>query len=159
MGDTAKFEIDGKVVELPVLKGTDGPPVVDIRKLYGAADYLAARGTPQRIEALGEHSLIGYVPEFIYSPELDYLGEIGAGLEPRLRSTSINIQHRLIAGGAGIGVLPAFIGDRDPTLVPVLAEDRQILRSFWLVAHADTRGLARIEAVIQLLKDCTGVLA
>ncbi|PZQ56846.1 MAG: citrate (Si)-synthase [Phenylobacterium zucineum] len=38
MGDTAKFEIDGKVVELPVLKGTDGPPVVDIRKLYGAAD-------------------------------------------------------------------------------------------------------------------------
>lgn len=128
-------------------------------KLYGAADYLAARGTPQRIEALKEHSLIGYVPEFIYSPELDYLGEIGAGLEPRLRSTSINIQHRLIAGGAGIGVLPAFIGDRDPTLVPVLAEDRQILRSFWLVAHADTRGLARIEAVIQLLKDCTGVLA
>jgi citrate synthase len=38
MGDTAKFEINGQVVELPVLKGTDGPPVVDIRKLYGAAD-------------------------------------------------------------------------------------------------------------------------
>ncbi|WP_337185377.1 citrate synthase [Phenylobacterium sp.] len=38
MGDTAKFEIDGKSVDLPVLRGTDGPPVVDIRKLYGEAD-------------------------------------------------------------------------------------------------------------------------
>jgi citrate synthase len=38
MGGTAKFEIDGKTVELPVLRGTDGPAVVDIRKLYAEAD-------------------------------------------------------------------------------------------------------------------------
>ena len=38
MGSTAKFEIDGKTVELPVLRGTDGPAVVDIRKLYAEAD-------------------------------------------------------------------------------------------------------------------------
>jgi len=38
MGDTAKFEIDGKSVSLPVQRGTDGPPVVDIRKLYAEAD-------------------------------------------------------------------------------------------------------------------------
>ena len=38
MGSTAKFEIDGKSVELPVLRGTDGPAVVDIRKLYAEAD-------------------------------------------------------------------------------------------------------------------------
>jgi citrate synthase len=38
MADTAKITIGDKAVELPVLKGTDGPAVVDIRKLYGAAD-------------------------------------------------------------------------------------------------------------------------
>ncbi|WP_296599501.1 citrate/2-methylcitrate synthase, partial [Phenylobacterium sp.] len=38
MADTAKFEIDGKSVSLPVQHGTDGPPVVDIRKLYAEAD-------------------------------------------------------------------------------------------------------------------------
>ncbi|HEX5378357.1 MAG TPA: citrate synthase [Phenylobacterium sp.] len=38
MGDTAKIIVDGKTVELPVLKGTDGPAVVDIRKLYAEAD-------------------------------------------------------------------------------------------------------------------------
>src|ERR1700758_398638 len=38
MGDTAKISIGAKTVELPVLKGTVGPEVVDIRKLYGEAD-------------------------------------------------------------------------------------------------------------------------
>ncbi|KRB44535.1 MAG: citrate synthase [Pseudomonadota bacterium] len=38
MGDTAKVNFDGKTVELPILKGTDGPAVVDIRKLYAEAD-------------------------------------------------------------------------------------------------------------------------
>ena len=38
MGDTAKISVEGKTVELPVLRGTDGPTVVDIRKLYAEAD-------------------------------------------------------------------------------------------------------------------------
>jgi citrate synthase len=35
MGDTAKIGIGDKTVDLPVLKGSLGPDVVDIRKLYG----------------------------------------------------------------------------------------------------------------------------
>jgi citrate synthase len=38
MGDTAKISVEGKTVELPVLRGTDGPAVVDIRKLYAESD-------------------------------------------------------------------------------------------------------------------------
>ena len=38
MGDTAKVNIGAKSVELPVLKGTAGPDVVDVRKLYAEAD-------------------------------------------------------------------------------------------------------------------------
>ena len=38
MGDKATFGLGGKTYELPVLKGTTGPDVVDIRKLYGEAD-------------------------------------------------------------------------------------------------------------------------
>jgi citrate synthase len=38
MGDTAKVSIGSKTVELPVLKGTAGPEVVDVRKLYAEAD-------------------------------------------------------------------------------------------------------------------------
>src|SRR3982751_2986748 len=38
MGETARFEVGGKSVDLPVLKGTAGPDVIDIRKLYADAD-------------------------------------------------------------------------------------------------------------------------
>ncbi|MFD1612163.1 citrate synthase [Sphingomonas tabacisoli] len=35
MGDTAKLALGGKEVEFPVMSGTVGPDVIDIRKLYG----------------------------------------------------------------------------------------------------------------------------
>jgi citrate synthase len=38
MGDTAKVTVGAKTVELPVLKGTTGPDVIDVRKLYAEAD-------------------------------------------------------------------------------------------------------------------------
>jgi len=36
MSNTADVEIDGKTVPMPILTGTVGPDVIDIRKLYGA---------------------------------------------------------------------------------------------------------------------------
>ena len=38
MADTAKINIGDKAVEMPILSGTLGPQVVDIRKLYAGAD-------------------------------------------------------------------------------------------------------------------------
>ena len=61
----------------------------------------------------------------------------------------------MIAAGAGIGVLPCFIGDDDTALVPILPE-RRITRSFWVVTHKDTHNLARVRAFKDWL---TGVVA
>jgi citrate synthase len=38
MADTAKISIGGKTLELPILQGTAGPDVVDIRKFYAESD-------------------------------------------------------------------------------------------------------------------------
>lgn len=114
-------------------------------RLYAAPAYLARAGTPQRPADLAGHTLVGYIPELVYAPELRYLDEIGPGLAATVRSSSINAQHRLLAAGTGIGVLPCFIGDGDPGLVPVLPE-RRIRRSFWLVMHKDTHTLAKVRA-------------
>jgi len=114
--------------------------------LYGSADYLDRRGTPLKPADLAAgHSLVGYIPDLIYAPELRYLDEFHPGLRPHLRSSSINAQHQLIAAGAGIGVLPCFIGDADPGIVPVLRGHR-ITRTFWLVTHQDTHQLSRVKA-------------
>jgi DNA-binding transcriptional LysR family regulator len=127
--------------------------------LYAAHGYLAKRGIPTSRSALREHPLIGYVPEFIFSPELDYLGEVEVGLEAHLRSTSINIQHRMIAEGAGIGVLPDFIGATDARLAPVFHGEVEIVRSLWLVTHHDLRHLARIGAVSRWLQERFAAMA
>jgi len=38
MAETAKISIGGKTIDLPILKGTTGPDVVDIRKFYAESD-------------------------------------------------------------------------------------------------------------------------
>jgi citrate synthase len=38
MGDTAKLTVGGQDYDLPVIKGSTGPDVLDVRKLYGDAD-------------------------------------------------------------------------------------------------------------------------
>jgi DNA-binding transcriptional LysR family regulator len=122
--------------------------------LYGSAEYLNLRSRPLRPQDLAEgHSLVGYIPDLIYAPELRYLDEFHPGLRPHLRSSSINAQHQLIAAGAGIGVLPCFIGDADPRILPVLP-DHPITRTFWLVTHKDTHQLARVRAAKDWLLDC-----
>src|SRR3546814_5840924 len=95
--------------------------------LYASPAYLALAGTPGSAVDLRGHVLVGYLPEFIFSPELDYLDEVEAGLEASLRATSINMQHSMIAEGAGIGVLPDFIAGRDPALTPVMADRVEII--------------------------------
>jgi DNA-binding transcriptional LysR family regulator len=68
---------------------------------------------------------------------------LAPGLEANLRSSSINAQHRLCRAGAGLAILPDFIGSQDAGLERVLP-DFSLQRSFWLAIHQDVRNLARV---------------
>lgn len=119
-------------------------------RVYASRRYAAEHPAIGSSADLSGHRMIGYIPDLLYSPELNYLDEVGPGIEAQLRSSTINAQHRLIAAGAGIGVLPCFIGDSDPDLVRLLP-DIVITRSFWLVTHQDNRHLPRNAAFVQWL--------
>lgn len=126
-------------------------------KLYSNRSYLEFRGRPQSPRDLAEgHVLVGYIPDLLYAPELRYLDEILAGLTAQLRSSSINAQNRLLAAGAGIGVLPCFIGDADPKLEVVMG-DQIIRRSLWLVTHRDTQKLSKVRAFNDWLRTCVSL--
>ena len=105
--------------------------------------------------------VIGYMPDILYAPELDYLGEIEPGLRANVRSSSILAQRRMIAGGAGVGVLPCFLAAGDPALVRVRPE-QTIARAFWLALHRDVAPQPRIRAFIDWLdaevRESRGVL-
>jgi len=128
-------------------------------RLYATPDYLDHHGRPTSNADLGRHVLVGYVPEHIYAPELDYLSEIEPGLTPQVRSTSINVQRSLVSAGGGIAVLPDFMAQHDTGLEPVLGESVAVHRTFWLVTHQDTHATSRIQAVSTWLQAIGGRLA
>lgn len=112
--------------------------------LYVAPAYLTEAGTPQTPDDLSrDHRLVGYISDLLYAPELDYLKEVHPDLQATIKSSSIIAQLRLVVGGAGIGVLPCFMGDQERGLQRVLPELR-IKRSFWIVTHKDNHRLEKV---------------
>ena len=124
-------------------------PLTDYQlALYAHPDYLAAHGTPESIAALGQHVMTGYVEDLIYAPELNYLGEVSAGLHARLASSSIRAQQEIIGSGGAIGVLPCFMADGLVRILPQVL----LQRRFWLSIHRDLADTARIRTVTRWIR-------
>lgn len=121
-------------------------------RLYAAPAYLDRAPPLATMADLHRHTLIGYVPDIVYSPALDYIAEVRPGTEPDIRSSSLNAQHALAVAGAGVCMLPQFIGDQEERLRPVLAGEIALVRSFWLIVHKDVRQLARVAAFVDWLE-------
>ncbi|ALA17366.1 MULTISPECIES: LysR family transcriptional regulator [Chelatococcus] len=119
--------------------------------LYAAPAYLAAHPAIAAPQDLFEHQLIGYIDDLIFTPELDYLDDIAKGLRPRLQSSNLIAQMHATIAGAGLCVLPDFMAAGDPRLVPVLRREVELVRSFWLIVHADLRDVARVRATVDFL--------
>ncbi len=126
--------------------------------LYGQAGQTA----PSSLEAALAARLIGYVPDLIYSPELRYLDDLPGKPTAALTSSSINAQAQMIRSGAGLGILPCFIGEQDSGLVRLLRDQIDITGRLWLVLHRDMRTITRIRLFIdwldQLVSDTRPIL-
>ncbi|MGB6243625.1 LysR substrate-binding domain-containing protein, partial [Gordonia sp. (in: high G+C Gram-positive bacteria)] len=87
--------------------------------LYATEEYLAAHGRPTTIDEFADHSLVYYVESLLRVEDLDVLA---TQLRHRVQIGSTSVQAQLAATlvGAGIGLLPAFVGDREPRLRRVL---------------------------------------
>lgn len=116
--------------------------------LYAARSYLERFEPISTKASLHEHTLIGYVDDLIYSPQLKYFDDVLPGLHPQFASPSILAQLEMTRAGTGLCILPEFIACEYPELEPILVDDIRVERSFWLVVHEDVSTFARIRAVI-----------
>lgn len=145
-------------VALMLARPLRGPLVVrrmtDYRLgLYAAESYLQGRSDPQSLDDLAEHTLIGFIPDLVQVPQQRLIEELSTSLTPKIRSTSINAQAAMVRAGAGIGVLPRFIGEQMPGVSAVLPDIVRLQRTFWLVVHKDVRHVARIDLFVKWIDE------
>lgn len=117
-------------------------------------DYTLGLYAPAGVEDHLALPFVSYIPDFLYAPELDYLLEVAPNRAPQLRSSSIAAQAQMIAGGAGVGVLPCFLADPDPALVRIRPEVA-LRRTFWLAVHQEIATIPRVRAFVDWIVAAT----
>ncbi|RED52031.1 LysR family transcriptional regulator [Aestuariispira insulae] len=120
-------------------------------RLYGSKDYLKGAPRLKAVRDLNNHSLIGYIEDLIFTPELDYLPQIAPDLRPAFSSSNLLAQMQATLDGVGLCVLPDFMATKHAALTPVLTGPVSLTRSLWLVMHADMKDLARIRLVADFI--------
>jgi DNA-binding transcriptional LysR family regulator len=120
--------------------------------LYASAEYLAEYGTPTDVEALKRHRRIGYVEDLIFSPSLNYTGEIMRDWDAAFEISSATGQTEAVRSGAGIGILHNYIAGQYPELLRIMPQ-MSINRSYWTAYHESARQLVRVRTVVDFLQE------
>ncbi len=117
-------------------------------RLYASRDYVRAHAAIQTVSDLARHPLIYYVESSLQVDELDRaLRELPAS-PPSVRSTSVFTHIEATAAGAGVGILPDFVADRDTRLHRVLEHEWSHPLAYWVVARDEgTRNAAVAETL------------
>lgn len=123
--------------------------------LYAARDYLKDKGRPHVVEDLRDHARIGYVEDLIFSPSLNFTGEVMRNWDAGFEISSAIGQVQAVRAGAGIAILHDYIARQDRDLERLLP-DISIRRSYWTTYHESMRDLPRIRAVIAFLQEIAG---
>ncbi|AFL53972.1 DNA-binding transcriptional LysR family regulator [Sinorhizobium fredii] len=119
--------------------------------VYGARSYLARQPMIRTRNDLSSHRFVGYIEDMIFTPGLDYLGEIQPGLRAHFQSSSILTQLKAARQGLGLCVLPYFMAKDEPNLQIVLPEEIELKRTYWLICHRDLMAMPRVRAVRDFL--------
>jgi DNA-binding transcriptional LysR family regulator len=118
--------------------------------LFASRAYVEQAGMPKSVAELSAHRLVGYVPDLVVSPSLDYAAEFSPSWDAAFAISSSLGQVEAVRAGAGIGMLHSFIARSVPELVPVQAA-KPIRRAYWMVYHESMRPLRRIQMVTSFI--------
>lgn len=141
-----------------VLRAYSTPVCSYALRLYATPAYLAEHGEPHTLADLGTHPLVYYVESSLQVDELDRALQKLPASPPSLRSTSVFAHVEATAAGAGIGILPDFLGDADKRLVRVLSASYAHPLAYWAVARDEGPRNPAIAATLQAIADRVGRL-
>jgi DNA-binding transcriptional LysR family regulator len=124
-------------------------------RLYATQDYLDAHAPITQVDDLTGHPFISYVDDLAFSSELLYLSNLLPGAQAHLRSTSVIAQYVAALQGRALAILPCFLAAQDARLLPVLEQEVNITRHFWMYCREDLRKLKRITLLWDYIREST----
>lgn len=152
------FSLSEREADLAVMVGRPDKGRLRVKKLvdyslglYASEDYVTRCGTPTQLDELKSHTLIGYVDDLIYTPELNYASEFIRGWRSDIEVSTAIGQFEAVRSGVGIGICHDFMAVGTSNLVR-LFPDLSVTRSYWLVWHENQAVARRVRAVVDLLE-------
>lgn len=116
--------------------------------VYGSRRYLQRH----RTDDLSAHEWIAFEDARSHSPSLEWLAAFKPLEKLAYRTNShVGVAHACNAG-AGLAVLPCFIGDRQPALRRVGGPIDACANDLWILTHPDLRDTVRIKTVFRALQ-------
>jgi DNA-binding transcriptional LysR family regulator len=116
--------------------------------VYAARDFpLAAKPT---LEGL---PWIGFDDDHSYMPGQHWLHEKLGGARPVIRCNNWLVLHEAVRSGAGLAILPCYLGDPDTALKRAGGVVAEVFADQWLLVHRDLRALPRVRAVMDAVID------
>ena len=116
--------------------------------VYGAAT-LAVEDSSS--EALRRLPWAGFDDDHSYMPGQTWTHDLLAGGRPVVRVNNWLLLREAVRAGAGIAVLPCYLGDVDPVLRRIGGVIDEVEADQWLLVHRDLRALPRVRAVMDAL--------
>ena len=150
------FSLSEREADLAIMVGRPEKGRLRVRKLvdyalglYASKDYLDRAGRPEGLAELERHSLVGYVEDLIYTPELNYACEFLRDWRSSIEVSTAIGQFEAVRAGAGIGICHEFMAAG--TGLVRLFPDLSVTRSYWTVWHENLRVARRVQAFADLL--------
>lgn len=115
--------------------------------VYGTTGFVDAQAAARTDARWRACAWVAYDTPHEYFRTMAWLAERLRDRPARVRANRVALQLEAIRAGAGLGLLPCFVGDADPTLVRVSAPIADLTVDYWLLVHPDLKTVLRVRRV------------
>ncbi len=128
--------------------------------VYGSHSYLNGRNDNDLFEG---HNWASWDEEHQDMPGAQWLHDRLGGRSPEFRTNDAMAMAVAVRHGMGLGVLPCFVGDTDPSLRRLTPPLSEVTPSLYVLVHPDLRRVPAVrimmDSLIALFKEESAILA
>ena len=116
--------------------------------VYGSKAYVEANPQAQGPERYSRCNWVSFDDDHTYFAGQAWMRDHLEGQKAAVRVNNGLVLHEAVRKGAGLGVLPCFAGDADPSLVRLTPPLQGVESDMHIIVHPDLRQLPNVRAVM-----------